>query len=90
MVEDKDAVAPFDIIQDQFLDFWVVFLFDGCIVDEISLGGLGETGYDLEGVFVEVVFVFTAANVADGELDVEVSEVALVPVGLLLDVVVGR
>ena len=76
VVEDDDAVGAGDVGEDRLFDFRVVLCFHGIIGCKVFFcgGGGGECG---EGVGVESEVRFFAAEIAYGDVVVNVGEVAL-------------
>ncbi len=77
MIEDEHLGAARDIIQNQLVDLGVIILLDRVIVHEVLLGRRRQVGDNFKSIGVERVFGFVAPDVLDGDLDVEVAEVAL-------------
>ena len=77
VVEEEDALGVGDVREEKRLDFGVVVLLDGGVGEEVVLRGGGDVGQGGEGVGVEGVGGFVAANVGDGDGNVDVAEVAL-------------
>ena len=70
-------------------NFRIIVFLDGGVVSEVLFGGLAG-GEGSEGVVVDVVVGFGAADVIEGDFDVGVGEVALWEAfGGLLDIVEG-
>ena len=76
VVEEQDAVCAGQLLEQEGFDFRVVDLLDVCVVREGGFGG-GDVRESGEGVAVEREGGLVAAQVGDGDGDVDGVEVAL-------------
>lgn len=65
VVEDEDSVGAGDVVEEDFLHFGVVVGFDVVVVHELGFAQGGDVLDDGEGVLVEGVGGFRAADVVD-------------------------
>jgi len=93
VVEEEDAGCGREVCVQEVFDFGVVVFADGGVVGEVEVrvgGAGGQVREGGEGVGVEVVGAFVAADVVDGDEMLGVGEVALrVAGGWRFDVVEG-